>query len=172
MRKPFKSIFIIVSSIFLLTACTNSSFKKESHIAKKEVKAAFNNDAVKKPTSKSGNVDFYLPFGFEIKEKFPNNTILQNGSKTYILFINHQESTSSEVVYKATVGKYKNIEVNETFKKQNKFGYVLIHRLRDDNNELTVGIGGRKITTETKTANLKEEAIIMMKIVNSVRIKK
>ncbi len=41
-----------------------------------------------------------------------------------------------------------------------------------DTNELIVGVGGTKITTQTQTSSLKNEAKAMMEIVNSVTYKK
>jgi hypothetical protein len=172
MQKNFKSIAIIVFSIFLLCACSNPSFKNESNSAIKLVKTTFNDQKGNKPNKTSGKFSFYLPFGFEIKNTYPNNSIVKNGSKTYILFINPKEGFSSDVVYKASVANYKKLEVNESFRNKNKIGYLLIHRMKDDNCEVTVGVGGSKLTTETKTSNLQEEAKTMMKIVNSVKINK
>lgn len=126
----------------------------------------------KKPNKKSGNIRVYLPFGFEIQDETANNIILKNGSKTYILFVNPQEESSSEVVYQATVDQYKNLDTNEKFTKGDKFGFLTIKQLEDDMNELTVGIGGTKITTQTKTTSLNEEAKAMMQIVNSVTFEK
>ena len=110
-----------------------------------------------------------MPFGLEIKAQSPNNIILKDGSKTYILFKNPEENASSDVVYKASVSQYKKPEINETFRMENKLGYLIIEKLKDDMNEMTIGIGGTKITTQTKTSRLKDEAQEMMQIVKSVQ---
>jgi hypothetical protein len=153
--------------LLLLSACGHSSLKEESKATTKTVKEALN-EKVKTPNKKSGEIHFYLPFGYEIKDKAPNNIILKNGSKTYILFHNPQENTSSNVVYNATVTPDKNPDTSEKFTENKKLGFLIINHLDDDTNELTVGIGGTKITTQTKTASLKNEAKVMMEIVNSV----
>jgi hypothetical protein len=158
-------------SILLLSACGNSSLKEESKATTKTVKAALN-EKVKKPNKKSGNIHFYLPFGYEVKDKALNNIILKNGSKTYILFQNPQENASSDIVYKASVAQYNKIDTNEKFTKNKKLVFLIIKHLDGDMNELTVGIGGTKITTQAKTGSLKSEAKIMMEIVNSVPDKK
>ena len=75
-------------------------------------------------------------------------------------------------MYKASVAQYKKIDSNEKFINHKKLGFLIIKHLDDDMNELTVGIGGTKITTQTKTSSLKNEAKVMMEIVNSVRSKK
>jgi outer membrane lipoprotein-sorting protein len=170
MRKTFKLIAIFAISLSLLSACSDTSFKDESEGTIKAVKASFNSDKASKSNKKNGQILFYLPMGFQVKNSNPNNIILKNGSRTYILFINPRETSSSKVVYKSSVAKYKKMEVNESFTHKNKFGYLLIHRSKDDRNELTVGVGGNKITTETETSHMQDEAKIMMNIVNSVKM--
>jgi len=107
----------------------------------------------------------------EEKEKSPNNIILKNGSKTYILFYNPHEKSGSQVVYEATKAQHEKIELDKTYKKDDKFAYLLLEQLEEDMNEVTVGIGGTKITTETKTSSMKNEAKTMMEIVSSVKMK-
>jgi hypothetical protein len=162
---------MLILAVFLLSACGNSSFKAESKETTKTVKETFNEKA-KKTNKKSGTINFYLPFGYEIKDESPNNIIFKNGSKTYILFNNPQETASSDVVYKATVALYKELDVNEQFKKNNQFGYLIIKHLEEDLNELTVGIGGTKITTQIKTSSMNNEAKVMTQIVQSVKNEK
>lgn len=167
----FKAIFIFMLSILLVSACGNSSFKGESKATIKTVKAALNEKA-KKPNKKSEDIHFYIPFGYEVKDGAQNNVILKNGSKTYILFHNPQEDASSDVVYKASVGQYKKLDTNEKFTKKNKLGFLIIKQLEDNTNEVTVGVGGTKITTQTQTSSMKNEAKTMMEIVNSVTYNK
>lgn len=169
--KFFKVILVFLSAVLVLSACGQSSLKEESKSAITLVKTAMNGEA-KKTNQKSGKISFYLPFGYDIKEENSNNIILKNGSKTYILFHNPQETISSNVVYKASMNQYKKVEAKETFTKNKKFGFVIIKRLEDNLNELTVGVGGTKITTQTKTDNLESDAKDMMEIVKSVSYKK
>jgi len=50
---------------------------------------------------------------------------------------------------------------------------LTIKQLKDDNvNELTIGVGGVKITTQAKTSDLNDYSKIMMQIVNSVKYTK
>jgi hypothetical protein len=169
--KFLKMFFVFLSAVFLLAACGHSSIKAESESTVKTVKSALNKET-KKPNKKSGNMDFYLPFGFDIKEENSNNIILKNGSKTYILFKNPHESTSSDVVYKASLDQYKKVDTKQLFKMGANHGFVIIKQLEDDLNELTVGIGGTKITTQTKTGSLENDAKDMIEIVKSFSYKK
>jgi hypothetical protein len=169
--KFFNAILIIILSIILLSACGKSNFKAESKESIEVVKETLNEKA-KKTNNKSGDINFYLPFGYEIEEESPNNILLKNGSKQYILFHNPQESKVSDVVYKSTVVQSKDIEINEQFKNSNQFGYLIIKKLEEDMNEMTIGIGGTKITTLIKTSSLKNEAAVMTQIVKSVKNQK
>lgn len=166
----FKIITIFIISLGLLTACGNASYKEESKATIKTVNITFHEKA-KKPSKKSEKIHFYLPFGYEIDDTTPNNIILKNGSKTYILFVNPQEGPSSEVVYKTTVEQYKKLDTNEKFTDDKMFGYLTIKKLKDDMNEMTVGVGGAKITTQVKTSSLEEESKAMTQIVHSVTYK-
>jgi hypothetical protein len=153
--------------MFILSACGKSDFKGEGKETISAVKDALNENA-KKTNKKSGDINFYLPFGYEIEDESPNNIILKNGSKQYILFNNPQENKVSDVVYKSTVAQNKDLDINEQFKKSDQFGYLIIKKLDDDMNEMTIGIGGTKITTLIKTGSMKNEAAVMTQMVKSV----
>lgn len=97
---------------------------------------------------------------------------MKNGSKQYILFNNPQENKVSDIVYKSTVAQYKDLEINEQFKKSDQYGYLIIKNLEDNMNEMTIGIGGTKITTQVKSSSMKKEAEVMTQIVKSVKNQK
>ncbi|HJV32333.1 MAG TPA: hypothetical protein VJ558_09045, partial [Bacillales bacterium] len=78
MKRTFKFLLILVLSTFVISACSQTSFKDESKLAIKTVKATVNN-APKKANNKSEKLRFYLPFGYEIKDQSPYNIILKNG---------------------------------------------------------------------------------------------
>lgn len=157
-------------SIFILGACS-ASVEKEQKAAKDAVMTAYNEKA-NKPNETHKNISFYLPFGFEIKETSPNNIILKNGSKRYILFYNQQEGKNSDVVYKSTIAANNEYDVNETFHKNDEFTYFLIKNLKKDQHEIVIGIGGVKLTAEVSTDQLASESKTMMEIVKSVKVKK
>ena len=169
--KLLKTMTIFILSLLLLSACSdNASIKEESKAAIKTAKATFT-EKEKKPNKKSGKIHFFLPAGYVIKSESANNIILRNGSDTYILFFNPKESTTSDVVYKATVDQHKELYTNEKFAStDNKLGFITIDQLKDDGlNELTIGVGGAKITTQSETSDLVQNTKTMMQIVNSVK---
>jgi hypothetical protein len=84
--------------------------------------------------------------------------------------VNPKEKPSSKAMYESTVQSVKKPVLNETFKSNNRLGYVIISKVDDDVFEVTVGIGGVKLTTETKARSVSESAEKMMEIVSSVSI--
>ncbi|MGJ7920390.1 hypothetical protein [Neobacillus sp. LXY-4] len=166
MTRLLKGALLLMVSVLLLSACS-ANVKEERQATNDKVVEAFKN-ASKKANNKNKDIHFYLPFGYEIKEKSQNNILLKNGSKTYILFYNPQEGPDSQVVYQAAINN-KKYDYKKTFKKDGKFAYLLIKELDEEKQEVTVGIGGVKMTTEVKTKSMKSDAETMMYIVNSVK---
>ncbi len=78
------------------------------------------------------------------------------------LFYNPVEGSDSEVVYNAALSNNK-YQYKKTYKKEGQFGFLLIRELEENLQELTVGIGGVKITTEVKTKHMQKEAETMMR---------
>jgi hypothetical protein len=167
MSRLLKGALLLVITVFVLSACSGN-IKEEQKATNAAVSQAFNSTP-KKANNKNKDIRFNLPFGYEIEQKTANNILLKNGKKKYILFYNQQEGPESQVVYKATLSTKKNVNFKETYKKDKRFGYLLIKDIDKNLHELTVGIGGVKITTESKTKSMKLEAEAMMDIVNSVK---
>ncbi|CAM3532760.1 hypothetical protein GCM10009865_36320 [Aeromicrobium ponti] len=168
MNKKFTAALLLVISFLLLSACS-ASLEEEQTAAKNTAEEAFNKTS-EKTNHKNEDIEYYLPFGVEVKEESPNNIILKNGSKTYILFYNPHEGPDSKVVYDATIKQKKDYDVNETYTKDGHRGFLLINSDKKDENELIVGIGGVKISTQSKTKHLSSDAATMMEIVNSVKV--
>lgn len=168
MRNKLKAASLLVV-VLLLSACS-ASLTEEQTAAKDEVGESFNTDP-KATNNENKDIKFYLPFGFEVNKETPNNIILKNGSKTYILFYNPHESPDSKVVYEAAL-KQKEYDFKETYStKDGHFGYLLIKNADKQQNELTVGVGGVKITTQSKTKNLSAEAASMAEIIQSIKMR-
>jgi hypothetical protein len=167
MTRLVKGALLLMATVLFLSACS-ANVKEEQKLTNDKVVAAFN-AAPKKANEKNKDIEFYLPFGYEINEETTNNIMLKNGSKTYILFYNQQEGTNSEIVYNATTNTKQTFQYNKTLKKDDQFGYLLIRKLDDKLQEVTVGIGGVKVTTKTKLKSMKTDAEIMMQIAKSVK---
>jgi hypothetical protein len=167
MIKFRRAFGLILVGIFLLSACS-ASFSEQKAEIKKEVASTFESQP-EKTNNSTKDIDYYLPSDVKVEEETPNNVLLKNGSKTYILFYNQHEKENSKVVYDSTVKQQKEWDANETFGKEGKFGYMLVKELKENHYQLIVGIGGVKLTTETE--NVREDAEAMMQIANSVKIK-
>lgn len=161
------SLFLLLS-ILCISGCS-ASLKDEQNAITEAVKEAFNKSP-EKTTNNNEHIAFYLPEGYEIEEQSDNNIVLENGNKTYLLFYNQNEASDSKIVYDSTLnqGEY---EINETFEKEDRFGFLLIKEAEEKLNEMTVGIGGVKLTTQAKTADLSETASSMMEIAQSVAVR-
>ncbi|MBS8265258.1 hypothetical protein DYI25_12460 [Mesobacillus boroniphilus] len=167
MIKFRRAFGLIIVGVFLLSACS-ASFSEQKSKIKKEVASTFESQP-EKTNNSTKDIDYFLPAGVNVEKETPNNVLLKDGSKTYILFYNQHEKENSKVVYNSTVKQQKEWDANETFSKDGKFGYLLVKKLKEDHYQLIVGIGGVKLTTETE--NVREDAEAMMKIANSVKIK-
>ncbi|WP_019154892.1 hypothetical protein [Robertmurraya massiliosenegalensis] len=166
MRNHDKAILLFVMVTIWLTGCS-ASFEEEQADATGAVEEAFK-EAPKESNHENEDIQYYLPFGFEVEEETANNIILKNGAKTYILFYNLQEDMNSEVVLNATL-QQKEFDVDQRLTEGDKLGYFLIEKTSEKDNEVIVGIGGVKLTSEVKTKNLSSEAETMMRIANSVQ---
>jgi hypothetical protein len=160
---------VFLLSTILLMGC-QASFDDQKEESVKVVEQQMN-EKPKVANKETLDIDFYLPFGYEIEDESPNNVILKNGSKTYILFYNQFENQKSDVVYKSTLNQHEKFEIDQKWEEKDNFGFFLVEKLDDDLNELIVGIGGVKLTSEVKTSNLVTEASQMMEIVQSVSVK-
>lgn len=168
MFKTYKLyLALMIIGILAISGCS-SSFQTAIDEALVAVEEEFQAEQ-KEVNRESKEIDYYLPFGYEVEEETPNNIILKNGAKTYILFYNPQEDESSDIVLQATT-QQKDFDITETFEENERLGFFLVRKMNEDLNEVTVGIGGVKVTGEVKTRSLKSEARAMMTIVNSVQV--
>jgi hypothetical protein len=165
-----KKLLFGLLSLFVIIAGCSASIQEEAENTKKAVQAAFQKKP-KEPNKKHELFSYYLPVGMEVQEEFKYNVLLKEGKKTYILFVNPKEKPSSKAMYESTVQSVKKPVLNETFKSDSRFGYVIISEVDNDVFEVTVGIGGVKMTIETKARSVSESAEKMMEIVSSVSSK-
>jgi hypothetical protein len=161
-----KAILIFIALVGL-SACS-ASFEEVLDETKTAVESEFNKEA-DKTNNKNDDIEYRLPFGVEKEEETPNNILLKNGSRTYILFYNQYEESGSKVVYESTLEQYSEWDENVTFEQDGDFGYLLVKQLDEDNYQIVTGVGGVKLTTES--SNLKSDAVTMMEIANSVEVK-
>ncbi|MES1044837.1 hypothetical protein FOA22_10090 [Heyndrickxia oleronia] len=167
MRKWISGV-VFICLMMVISGCSHS-LKDENDDAIKNVEEAFNHKS-EKITDGSNNVKFYLPFGMSIKDESPNNVIIK-GKNDYILFYNQNEKEDSKIVYQMSKPE-KNLVVDHTIINKKQFGYLIVSKVEKDMYEVTVGIGGIKMTTESKEKNISANASKMMRVVKSVQYKK
>ncbi|MCU9614244.1 hypothetical protein OEV98_11795 [Caldibacillus lycopersici] len=171
MFKTKNTIYLLVLLLLLILTACSATISEEQDKAKENAVEAFEANNIN-PNNSIENFSVYLPSGMDVDESDPNNIVLSNGSKLYLLFINPNENESSKVIYETTLNSTENIRLKETFEKDNRFGFIIINDVSEDLYELTVGIGGTKLTTETDAANIAHEAKLMMEIVSSIEFDK
>lgn len=167
--RAFISIFIF--SILLLSGCS-LTFEDASKETLKAVEESLGEEQ-KEANKVSEQFSYYLPPEYEVDSAATNNIVLTRKEQTYILFINPFEPDDSKVIYESTLEGYDSPEVEETFSENGEFGYVIIDRLDDEKEEfyeITVGVGGVKMTTVTDPDNMEKSADTMMDIVSSVEV--
>ncbi|KAA0549053.1 hypothetical protein FZW96_03830 [Bacillus sp. BGMRC 2118] len=161
----YKSMFILL--LLLLVGCTSIDevVVETKDIVEKEFHAGEKGVNVETET-----FSYYKPTSMEIKDKGTTNIILTEGKQPYILFVNTLEKKNSQVVYESS---QKNAEylVHETFEHKDSFAFLQVLELDKNLYEVTVGVGGTKLTTETKKDKIADSAELMMQIANSVRVK-
>ncbi|MBM7606143.1 hypothetical protein JOC75_004173 [Metabacillus crassostreae] len=163
-------LFTLCFSFFLILTLTSCNISDEdlSKTTINQAKIAFE-EKPKKPNKETKLFSYYVPEKFEIKETNKYNVILEQGKQSYILFVNLKEKVNSQVSYEALSKQYKNPLILKTFENEEKFGYLFVDEVEKNQYEITVGIGGTKLTTETNKSDIEEDAQNMMEIVNSVK---
>lgn len=121
------------------------------------------------PNQRAGTFRFYLPDTYKITSQKATNILLRENSQTYILFINTNENPNSKVVYNFLKTQYKNQALNKTLTDKKRFGFAIADKLKNNRYEITVGIGGVKLTTEADSSKIPDSAKKMMQIAASLK---
>lgn len=163
--KLIQSFLIIALLIGVLAGCAPSIEEVSA-----ETKTLVGQSFAETPIEGNKNHEsfsYHLPEGMVIESKGENNVILQKEEQLYILFVNSNEEKDSDVMYQSINMETSSEIINETFVDDNRFGYVRVAEL-EDVFEVSVGIGGAKMTTECKLKDVTENAEQMMDIVASI----
>lgn len=167
--KRIAMILLITCSV-IISGC-GANIQKEKGKAETSAEEAFN-ASPEKADSKAKDIRFHLPSGFEVTEKTPNNIVLKRNTQPFVLFYNPKESRDSQVIYKLAKESGHDFLTDKIYEDKNRFGYLLISEVDGELYEVSVGIGGVKLTTETSAKKLENDARDMMTLVSSVKNKK
>ncbi|WP_175639928.1 hypothetical protein [Metabacillus schmidteae] len=161
------SCFLSAIVLFILTGCMPSSEEIKKDTLENTEQAFLSKKQEINETSKQ--FSYYLPEDFQVKETKNFNVLLEKGNQSFILFVNQNEEENSRVSYDTLVEQYKDPFISETFERDHQFGYLFVVKVDKNLYEVTVGIGGIKLTTESEAHNLHDDAQVMMEIVKSVQ---
>ncbi|WP_318614176.1 hypothetical protein [Sporosarcina sp. YIM B06819] len=168
MFRKWKFIFLLVMSALLLTACSESLGERAKVGINAAEEAFHTND--KEPTEEIDGVKLYKPIGLMISEKSDaQNIVFTKGKETFILFINPNEKSDSQLFYDLLLAdQNKEIIEQATFTDKDIFGFAAVVKSEDDHVELITSVGGSKMTTLTTKKNIEENLTEMMEVVRSV----
>lgn len=127
----------------------------------------------KEVTETVGDIQLYLPIGFDV-EKNENdvNLLISKGTDSYILFINENEGSDSQLHYDLLKqDTSKDIIEEKTFEEDDIFGFSAVIKDYEDAYELVVSLGGVKMTTISTEKDIEDNLANMLKIVRSVELK-
>ncbi|WP_188456501.1 hypothetical protein [Virgibacillus oceani] len=157
-------VFLLL--IIVLSGCSMKSEEEALTDAKQNALEAFNNKEKIETNHELNSFELYLPENLEVKEESKSNVILEDGDQTYIVFYNNLEKPTSQLSYESA--KKEEALLMESFKDNNKFGYIRILSDKGDGYEMQVGIGGVKITTYTSKGKMDNDARALMEISRSI----
>lgn len=160
---------VSIATVIMLILFWNGFFTTEEKAiqnAKSAAQNAFQTDEI--PITKElEEISLYLPESMDIVSNSENNLILKEDEQNFILFYNPFEALDSDTFYKVAK-EAKDIAFIESFSIQERFGYIRVIPLDDENYELQIGVGGVKMTTDTTKRSMKHDATMMMKVVRSI----
>lgn len=119
-----------------------------------------------------GQIELYMPKGFTIEQGIDaSNYTVKNGEAMYILFVNENETSDSQLLHGILLeDKSKKIIEEKTFETDGLFGFSAITEVDEETSELIVSIGGTKLTTISSNKHVDEKLAGMMQIVQSVNV--
>jgi len=157
------AVIVIVAALIIIPLQIN-----EEALAVKEAESAFTKTPLETDNDING-VSIFLPQGYIVESESENNLTVKKGSQRFLIFFNPFEDSGRRLAYQELTADTTNYVVNETFEDGTSFGYLLIEKVKK-RYQMTIGIGGFKITTTTKRAKLSSDAKDMMRIVRSMKL--
>lgn len=162
--------FILVITLFMVLALVGCTISDEdlTQTTIEQTEKEFESEP-KKANEKTELFSYYLPDDFSVTETKKFNVLLEKGNQDYILFVNENEKKNSKVSYETLAEEFQKPFISETFSDNDRFGYLFVNKLEKNKYEVTVGIGGTKLTTVSKANKVSDSAKNMMDIAASVQ---
>lgn len=150
--------------IGIVTGCSSQSESEVIEEVESVVEATFEKDKPK--ANESGEeYQYKLPFGVNEKSTAQNNVILEKGDQLFTLFYDPKSEKNSHL-FEEEKEKDKNPLLLKRLD-SNEQTFIKIVSLDNETYELTLGRGGRKITTISTLSKLDNDAELMAEIVYS-----
>lgn len=172
MPRSGKFIFLVIISVFMLTAC-GQSLEKSANDAVNSAEEAFHANN-KETNEKIGETKFYKPISFKVEDDSDaHNIVLNKANNPFILFINPNEQKDSRLFYDLLIAdEKKNIVAEESFTEGDTIGFAaVVQNGNDDQVELIVSVGGIKMSTYVKESKITANLPKMMEIARSIKQK-
>lgn len=169
MSHAWKAMILLVITCLVLVGC-GQTLDERAAVGIDAAREAFKlND--KNRTDEIEGVKFYKPAGFSISDRTdPQNIVFMKNDEPYILFINPNEQSDSELFYDLLLAdQEKKIIKKATFSDQGVFGFAAVVKSGDDQVELITSVGGSKMTTLVKKNKIEENMTRMMEMVRSIK---
>lgn len=157
-----------MSMLLVVVAACSADIDKEKSAAIESAKQSFEKKP-KKPNEKSKGTELYVASGYKIKQEEEHNIILEKKNNPVLIFINPNETYDSQSNSDAIEKKKDDYIGYEKFEKKNRSGFIAVKELEDKKYELTIGVGGVKLTTHSSTKDLSTYAKEMMEIAASIK---
>lgn len=172
MSQSWLRVFFAPLVIITLVGCS-SSVADQTEDGIQAAKEAFQGEPAKS-NEQVGDVQLFVPGGFSIQEESDEtNIILTDSNEAYVLFINPNEDLDSQLFYELLLAEKEDVILAEqTFKQNERFGFVAVLPSGEEQYEIMVSNGGYKLTTISDERNIDDNMEKMMKIVRSVKVEK
>ncbi|TFD98281.1 hypothetical protein [Jeotgalibacillus salarius] len=164
MKKQLFILFIILTTA-VLAAC-NTTIEQERENTLNDVEDIFLEEA-ERPNTELDDLEVHIPYTAEVAETSEHNAVIEKSNETFVLFHHLNEEAGNDVIYTMTEAVEEEWLVNETFEEKDRFGYVLLRQVDEENYELTTGMNYTKMTTITKLNDISSNAKWMMETVRS-----
>lgn len=167
MFRSWKFLFLILLSISVLTACSQTLDERAADGIAVAKEAFLLND--KQTNDEVQGISLYKPPAFTIEEDSDEqNIVMKKGDETFILFINSNEGKDSRLFYDLLDTDEESDRFEETFTNDGYFGFASIVKIGEDQVELITSVGGVKMTAITKKKNIRNDLARMMEITRSI----
>ena len=170
MSRKWIQAVLLIAIVAVLTACSQSA--EEQALAGMENAETVFGSEPKEVNKSIGHIELYLPAGYSIEKGIDdlNYTIL-NGKDSYILFVNENETSDSQLHYDIFKSESTGEIVQEkTFQSEGLFGFAGVVEQSEEKYELIANLGGVKLSTISEDKKLDIKIQEMMEIVKTVNV--